>query len=107
MACVDLRDKITWLQMGGVAFYGPVPMEPGSPGAETPPGTFQVEYKDQHHISSEFNEPMPNSVFFAPGGIAFHQGSLTKGSHGCVHLTWRDSAYYFNNLPVGAQVVVF
>lgn len=106
-ACVDLKDKVTWLQKGGVVFYGPVPMEPGSTGAETPPGTFEVAYKDQHHISNEFNEPMPNSVFFAPGGIAFHEGSLTKGSHGCVHLTWRDSAYFFQNLPVGAQVVVF
>lgn len=107
MACVDLKDKVTWLQKGGVVFYGPVPMEPGSPGQETPTGLFQVQYKIKHHISNEFNEPMPNSVFFAPGGIAFHEGSLTKGSHGCVHLTWRDSAYYFDNLPVGSQVAVF
>lgn len=107
MACVDLKDKVTWLQKGGVVFYGPVPMEAGSPGQETPTGLFQVQYKIKHHISNEFNEPMPNSVFFAPGGIAFHEGSLTKGSHGCVHLTWRDSAYYFDNLPVGAQVAVF
>lgn len=30
--------------------------------------------------------PMPYSVFFAPGGIAFHEGSLTEDSHGCVRL---------------------
>ena len=44
---------------------------------------------------------------FAPGGIAFHGGSLTAWSHGCMHLTDANAHYYKEHLPVGAQVVVF
>jgi lipoprotein-anchoring transpeptidase ErfK/SrfK len=50
---------------------------------------------------------MPWAVFFAPGGIAFHGGSLTTPSHGCVHLTDENAYYYNDHLPVGAEVVVF
>lgn len=106
-ACVDLKDKVSWLQINGVVMYGPVRIEPGSPGQVTPVGNFTVSWKDKHHISSEFNEAMPDAVFFAPGGIAFHVGSLTKGSHGCVHLSVPDANYYFNQLAVGATVSVF
>ena len=59
------------------------------------------------YISTEYNEPMPWAVFFAPGGIAFHGGSLTTPSHGCVHLTVPNAHYYNEHLPVGAEVVVF
>ncbi len=107
LACVDLRDKVSWLQINGVVMYGPVRIEPGSPGQVTPTGVFTVSWKDKHHVSSEFGEPMPDAVFFAPGGIAFHVGSLTKGSHGCVHMTTRDANYYFSQLDVGATVAVF
>jgi lipoprotein-anchoring transpeptidase ErfK/SrfK len=107
LACVDLKDKVSWLQVNGVVMYGPVRIEPGSPGQLTPTGVFTVDRKDKHHISNEFNEPMPDAVFFAPGGIAFHVGSLTKGSHGCVHLTTRDANYYYEQLQIGATVAVF
>jgi lipoprotein-anchoring transpeptidase ErfK/SrfK len=50
---------------------------------------------------------MPYAVFFAPGGIAFHGGSLTTLSHGCVHLDIGSARYYYDHLPVGAEVVVF
>ena len=50
---------------------------------------------------------MPWAVFFAPGGIAFHGGSLTTPSHGCVHLTDANAHYYNQHLPDGAEVVVF
>lgn len=107
LACVDLKDKVSWLQVNGVVMYGPVRIEPGSPGQVTPTGVFSVDRKDRHHVSNEFNEPMPDAVFFAPGGIAFHVGSLTKGSHGCVHLSWRDANYYYQQLQIGATVAVF
>lgn len=107
LACVDLKDKVSWLQVNGVVIYGPVRIEPGSPGELTPTGVFTVNRKDKHHISNEYNEPMPDAVFFAPGGIAFHVGSLTKGSHGCVHLSWPDANYYFQQLQIGATVAVF
>jgi lipoprotein-anchoring transpeptidase ErfK/SrfK len=50
---------------------------------------------------------MPWATFFAAGGIAFHGGSLTDASHGCVHLTVANAHYYNQHLPVGAEVVVF
>ena len=81
-------------------------MEPGLP--RTPRGTFYVEWKaGADYISTEFHEPMPYAVFFAPGGIAFHGGSLTVPSHGCIHLDIDSARYYHDHLPVGAEVVVF
>ena len=105
-ACVDLSARLTWLQSDGTIIYGPVRMEPGLP--RTPRGTFHVEWKaGAHYISNEFHEPMPYAVFFAPGGIAFHGGSLTVPSHGCIHLDIGSARYYHDHLPVEAEVVVF
>ena len=109
-ACVDLSDHLTWLQSGGRITYGPVPMEPGPPGTQraTPRGTFHVQWKaGPNYISTEYDEPMPYAVFFAPGGIAFHGGSLTTPSHGCVHLDIGSARYYHDHLPAGAEVVAF
>ena len=109
-ACVDLRDHLTWLQSGRSITYGPVHMEPGPPGSRnaTPRGIFHVQWKaGASYISTEFHEPMPYAVFFAPGGIAFHGGSLNTPSHGCVHLTIGSALYYHDHLPIGAEVAVF
>jgi len=107
-ACVDTRLRISWLQEDGHITYGPVPIMPGMAGQwATPQGTFHVEWKSVDWVSTEFDQPMPNAVFFAPGGIAFHQGPLADLSHGCVHLSKEASQYYFDNLPVGAEVAVF
>jgi lipoprotein-anchoring transpeptidase ErfK/SrfK len=107
---VDLTDHLTWLQSDGRITYGPVPMEPGPPGTQraTPRGTFHVQWTaGPNYISTEYDEPMPYAVFFAPGGIAFHGGSLTNPSHGCVHLDIGSARYYHDHLPVGAEVVAF
>lgn len=107
-ACINTKLRISWLQHDGKITYGPVPIMPGASGKwETPQGSYQVEWKAPDFVSSEFDEPMPNSVFFAPGGIAFHQGPLAQVSHGCVHLSKQAAQYYFDNLPVGAKVVSF
>jgi hypothetical protein len=110
-ACVDTGLRLSWLQDDGSVVYGPVRIMPGTPSlpgaVATPHGVFHVQWKDADHVSGEFGEPMPNAVFFAPGGIAFHAGSLTAGSHGCVHLSRPASRYYYTHLPVGAEVAVF
>ena len=109
-ACVDLARHITWLQAQGAVTFGPVQMEPGKPGGghETPRGTFQVAWKaGPTYQSNIYHEAMPWATFFAAGGIAFHGGSLTAWSHGCVHLTNANAHYYNEHLPIGAQVVVF
>jgi L,D-transpeptidase catalytic domain len=109
-ACVDLARHITWLQHDGRVTFGPVQMEPGQPGSkhQTPLGTFQVAWKaGPSYQSNVYHEAMPWATFFGTGGIAFHGGSLTAWSHGCVHLTDSNAHYYNEHLPVGAEVVVF
>lgn len=109
-ACVDLNDHLTWLQSDGRITYGPVSMEPGPPGTHqaTPRGTFHVKWKaGANYISTEYHVPIPYAVFFAPGGVAFHGGSLDTPSHGCVHLDIGSARYYHDHLPTGAEVVVF
>jgi hypothetical protein len=109
-ACVDLNDHLTWLQSDGRITYGPVSMEPGPPGTQqaTPRGTFHVQWKaGANYISTEYHVPIPYAVFFAPGGVAFHGGSLATPSHGCVHLDIGSARYYHDHLSAGAEVVVF
>jgi L,D-transpeptidase catalytic domain len=110
IACVDLNHHLTWLQSEGHITYGPVSMEPGPPGTRqaTPRGTFHVQWRaGANYISTEYHVPIPYAVFFAPGGVAFHGGSLNTPSHGCVHLDIGSARYYHDHLPTGAEVVVF
>ena len=104
------RNNVTWLQSEGHITYGPVSMEPGPPGTRqaTPRGTFHVQWRaGANYISTEYHVPIPYAVFFAPGGVAFHGGSLDTPSHGCVHLDIGSARYYHDHLPTGAEVVVF
>ena len=105
-ACVDISAHKAWLLQGGKVIYGPVPMLPGRKSNPTPTGTFSVISKEKVHLSKEFdNAEMPNSVFFYPGD-AFHTGSLSVYSHGCIHLSAGASLKFFNTLHVGDVVQV-
>jgi lipoprotein-anchoring transpeptidase ErfK/SrfK len=107
---VDLSRHLTWLQSDGKVTFGPLRMEPGQPGSAnaTPHGTFTVIWKGGPNvISNIYNEPMPWAVQFTSDGIAFHAGSLTVPSHGCVHLTMANAHYYNERLAIGDKVVVF
>ncbi len=106
-ACVDLTNEQAWLQSAGKITYGPVPMTSGREGHRTGTGMFSVFWLDKDHRSSIFNDaPMPNSVFF-DNGIAFHEGSLSDQSHGCIHLSWDASETFFDTLSVGDGVFVW
>jgi len=105
-ACIDLSANTSWLMANGVVTYGGVPITSGKPGYETPPGTFQVTYKDIDHWSQAYDAPMPYSVFFTTSGIAFHEGSLGDQSHGCIHLSNPAAQTYYNNLQPGDVVEV-
>jgi L,D-transpeptidase catalytic domain len=103
-ACIDLANEQAWLQSGGQITYGPVPITSGAAGSRTRTGMFSVFWRDKNHKSSLFdNAPMPNSVFF-DGDIAFHQGSLSDQSNGCIHLSWDASETFFDTLSVGDGV---
>jgi hypothetical protein len=112
-ACVDLDTQRAWLIQDGRTVRGPVPISSGGAGAETPVGrSFRVYLKDRDHRSQEFRmangqpAPMPWSVFFADGGIAFHSGNPARASAGCIHLRPADAQAWFENLQVGDQVQV-
>ena len=105
-ACVQLDTRQAWLIAGGSVVRGPVPISPGGPGRETPRGVFGVEWKHRDHHSAEFDAPMPFAVFFAPGGIAFHEGILSSPSAGCVRLGRDAAAAFFDFLQLGDRVEV-
>ncbi|MFB9387501.1 L,D-transpeptidase [Pseudonocardia petroleophila] len=104
-ACVDLSGDRAWLIEDGEIAYGPVPTTSGRPGFRTPPGTFPVTFHSRDHVSSIYDAPMPYSVFFN-GGIAFHQGSLSQLSHGCIHLSRAAAREFFGSLERGDLVQV-
>jgi hypothetical protein len=105
-ACVSLSTKQAWLLTGGAVEYGPVPIAHGGTASPTPTGTYPVSWKDEVHTSSIYGDPMPFSVFFAPGGIAFHQGDLASDSHGCVRLSMAAAQVFFHSLSPGQLVQV-
>ncbi|MCF7552632.1 L,D-transpeptidase [Pseudonocardia sp. WMMC193] len=104
-ACVDLDSHNAWLIRGGQVTRA-VRFVDGDEETPTPPGTYRVEWKAESYTSREFNTPMPYSVFFAPGGIAFHEGGQTTPSAGCVKLVREDAQAFFADLLVGDEVQV-
>ena len=112
-SCVDLDSQQAWLIDNGKVVRGPIKISSGGAGQETPLGhSFRVYLKDKDHTSQEFKlasgapAPMPWSVFFADGGIAFHSGNPARASAGCIHLPPADAEAWFNDLQVGDQVQV-
>jgi len=106
-ACVDLANEQAWLQSAGQITYGPVSITSGAAGSRTRTGMFSVFWRDKNHKSSLFNSaPMPNSVFF-DNDIAFHQGSLSNQSNGCIHLSRDAAETFFDTLSVGDAVYVW
>jgi hypothetical protein len=125
VACVSLKQKKSWLftqdEDGNVVVnHGPVPVSTGGPGKETPLGDFVVEWKDKNHKSGEYfvphgckppaagceGAPMNWAVFFAEGGIAFHEGTLAIRSSGCVRMSAKEAEFYYNSLSLGDKVEI-
>lgn len=106
-ACVRLSTHQAWLADGARATYGPVAMNDGGEGYETPTGTFTVQWKDKDHRSSEFNNAaMPYSVFFDGNGRAFHGGDIARQSAGCVRLPTDAARRFFEVLQPGDRVEI-
>ncbi|MCE3555562.1 L,D-transpeptidase [Pseudonocardia sp. RS11V-5] len=112
-ACVDLDSQRAWLIQDGKVIRGPVRIASGGNGEETPVGhSLRVYRKDKDHLSQESRlpngdpAPMPWSVFFNDGGIAFHSGSPDRSSAGCIHLEPADAEAWFNYLQIGDMVQV-
>jgi lipoprotein-anchoring transpeptidase ErfK/SrfK len=105
-ACVALADRKAWLLDGGKIVRGPVRIQHGDFEDPTPRGTFHVQWKAEQYTSREYLTQMPYSVFFADGGIAFHEGAQDTPSAGCVKLVQEDAKAFFYFLQVGDQVQI-
>ncbi len=105
-ACVDLKAKITWLQHGSRIFLGPVRMQPGEGSKKTPRGTYTITKKAAVYYSHTYGGAMPYSVFWGHDGIAYHEGTLTGFSHGCIHLSMANAQRFFAALHLGERVYV-
>ncbi|WP_106096852.1 L,D-transpeptidase [Pseudonocardia dioxanivorans] len=105
-ACVDLASRTAWLLDGDQVVRGPVAVQHGGHEYPTPVGTFTVQWKAEQYTSREFGSPMPYSVFFAPGGVAFHEGRQDTPSAGCVKLVHDDAVAWFSYLQVGDEVQI-
>lgn len=112
-SCVDLESQRAWLFRNGKIVRGPVKISSGGNGKQTPVGhSLRVYRKDKDFKSTESltpngqPAPMPWSVFFDDGGIAFHSGDVSRPSAGCIHLTATDAQAWYNYLQIGDQVQV-
>lgn len=105
-ACIQLSTNQSWVVRGNKIVHGPSKITHGRRGFETPLGNFPVLRKVKNEWSRPYNAPMPWSTYFTESGIAFHEGSLTDPSHGCIHLDPQAARYYFENLSIGETVQV-
>lgn len=106
-ACVDLAANKAWLIKDGEVTDGPIAISHGGKGKETPTGEFSVQWKDSQHRSKEYDDaPMPWAVFFAPGGVAFHEGNPETTSAGCVRMDSKDAMNFYNELDEYDRVEV-
>jgi L,D-transpeptidase catalytic domain len=105
-ACVDLADDQAWLLDKGKIVRGPVAIIPGDDASPTPRGSFTVQWKAAEYTSRQFLVQMPWSVFFADGGVAFHEGDPDTYSAGCVKLDEDDAHAFFEYLQVGDPIQV-
>ncbi|MET9531336.1 MULTISPECIES: L,D-transpeptidase family protein [unclassified Streptomyces] len=85
----------------------------GSQYTPTREGTFHIDFKSLHHVSTIYHTAMPYAMFFS-GGQAVHYSSdfaargYSGASHGCVNV--RDKAKIaalFGQARTGDKVVVY
>ncbi|WP_405777924.1 L,D-transpeptidase family protein [Streptomyces sp. NBC_00859] len=85
----------------------------GSQYTPTREGTFHIDFKSRHHVSTIYHTAMPYAMFFS-GGQAVHYSSdfaargYNGASHGCVNV--RDEAKIaalFDQARTGDKVVVY
>ncbi len=84
----------------------------GRPGYHTREGTFHVQRKARHWVSTIYHSAMPDAMFFS-GGQAVHYShsywiDKHHQSHGCVNIRQLKALnYVFSQIRVGDRVVVY
>ena len=67
-------------------------------GYGVPHGCYVPLREEENHWSHKWKAWMPNAVIFTSGVAALHAGSLSVGSHGCVHESWDLSVKVYNTV---------
>jgi hypothetical protein len=96
--------KQAWLIDDGGVVRGPVPISPGGPGHETPRGDFRGVEEQAPPQQGVQRRPVAYAVFFAEGGIAFHEGNLNTPS--AVRLAQAEASAFYDFLQVDDAVQV-
>lgn len=115
---VDLSEQILEAYDGSGAVQARWPVSTGAAATPTPTGTFKVHSKSRTTFAlSNPRVTMSHMVRFH-GGIGFHSVPRRAGvplatplgvrgvSHGCIRLADAHAARLYNNVAVGATVVV-
>ncbi|WP_239073882.1 L,D-transpeptidase family protein [Streptomyces sp. SID10853] len=110
--CISKTSRtLRWVRDGKV--LSTMDVRFGSQYTPTREGTFHIDFKSRHHVSTIYHTAMPYAMFFS-GGQAVHYSSdfAARGydgaSHGCVNV--RDKAKIaalFDQARTGDKVVVY
>lgn len=85
-----------------------------SRSVESRPGLFAINYKNPHHLSSQYNNADMYHFMTFNQGIGFHSLNGTgyyyalgkmPSSHGCIRMTHEDAAKLFKECPIGTLVL--
>jgi lipoprotein-anchoring transpeptidase ErfK/SrfK len=101
----------------GVAQYTGIPVNTGSPGADTVDGSFAVfehvrysEMKGTNPDGTTYDDPNVPYASYFNGGDALHgfvrSSYGTPQSNGCVEMTYADAALVWPLTPIGTLVTV-
>ena len=120
----------------GKVLVGQTNISSGRKDFETPPGSYRVMEKDEHHLSSQYGsyvarsgaillrdadvhkDPCPKGAHFvgAPmpyflrftGGYGMHAGFVPRyrASHGCIRMPEMMAKHFFDSAKIGTRVEV-
>ncbi|MCX7832941.1 MAG: L,D-transpeptidase [Ignavibacteria bacterium] len=85
-----------------------------SRSVESRPGLFAINYKNPHHLSSQYNNADMYHFMTFNQGIGFHSLNGTgyyyalgkmPSSHGCIRMRHEDAAKLFKECPIGTLVL--
>jgi lipoprotein-anchoring transpeptidase ErfK/SrfK len=132
---INLTTQQAFFYRGGV-LVGQTNISSGRKDFETPPGSYRVIQKDEHHVSSQYGsyvarsgavlvrdadvnkDPCPKGAHFvgAPmpyflrftAGYGMHAGFVPRyrASHGCIRMPEKMAKHFFDAAKVGTRVEV-
>jgi lipoprotein-anchoring transpeptidase ErfK/SrfK len=132
---VNLTTQQAFFYRGGV-LVGETDVSSGRKDFETPPGSYHVIQKDEHHVSSQYGsfvarsgsvlvrdadvtkDPCPKGAHFVGApmpyflrfteGYGMHAGFVprSRASHGCIRLPEKMAKHFFDAAKVGTRVEV-